>query len=153
MNCATLRHFVKFNIVGAMGVVVQLVALECFNRLLGLDTLMATGAAVETAVLHNFVWHERYTWADRSSRVAPRDSVLGRFLRFNLANGAVSLVGNLILMEFLMNQAQLPLLAANVVSIACCALLNFALSDRWVFRGGSTLSPGDKSGAPKSQSE
>ena len=126
-------RFARFNLVGALGVVVQLAALDLFSQGLGLGVLLATGAAVEAAVLHNFIWHERFTWADRVLD-GQTGSTLRRFLLFNLTNGAVSLSGNLILMELLRNQAQLPLLAANLTAIACCALLNFAVSDRWVYR-------------------
>ncbi len=55
----------KFNVVGAMGMVVQLAALALFSRLAPGHYLYASAAAVELAVLHNFVWHVRYTWRDR----------------------------------------------------------------------------------------
>jgi len=149
-----LRHFVRFNLVGAMGVVVQLATLDLFNRALGCGELLATSAAVEVAVLHNFVWHERFTWVDRvgaeTPQLVPGDfafqnlfglprSALGRLLLFNLTNGAISLAGNLVCMAILMSQAHLTLLAANLVAIGCCALLNFVISDRWVFRSGKML--------------
>jgi putative flippase GtrA len=144
---AGLRHFVRFNLVGVMGVVVQLAALYLFNRILRFGELFSTAAAVEAAVLHNFVWHERFTWVDRvgaaaqsfasqkvcASSVFSR-SPFGRLLLFNFTNGAVSLAGNIIFMALLIGQAHLPLLASNLVAIACCALLNFVLSDRLVFR-------------------
>jgi len=151
---AVLRHFVRFNLVGAMGVAVQLATLELFNRGLGCGELLATSAAVEVAVLHNFVWHERFTWVDRvgaeSTQSVPHSfasqklcgfsrSALRRLFLFNLTNGAISLAGNLVFMAILMNQAHLPLLAANLVAIGCCALLNFVISDRWVFRTGRML--------------
>ena len=142
-----LRHFVRFNLVGVIGLVVQLAALWLFNRVLGFGELFATGAAVEAAVLHNFVWHERFTWVDRVGAAARRfafrelcatrvfsESSLGRLLLFNLTNGAVSLAGNITIMSLLIGHARLPLLAANLIATACCALLNFVLSDRLVFR-------------------
>ena len=51
--------------VGAMGLGVQLLVLRLLatGTTLALQTSMAL--AVETALLHNFVWHERWTWADR----------------------------------------------------------------------------------------
>ncbi len=167
-----LRHFVRFNLVGLVGVVVQLAALDFFDRILGFSALCATAAAVEAAVLHNFIWHERYTWVDRTrSRTVehrfrssgfgfrePRilnpesrkDSPLGRLVLFNLTNGAVSLAGNLIFMGILMDAAHLPLLVANLVSIAFCSLLNFAISDRWVFRSKGGFFPVEMEGPGKS---
>jgi putative flippase GtrA len=30
-----------------------------------MNYLLATALAVETAVIHNFLWHQRFTWSDR----------------------------------------------------------------------------------------
>ena len=87
----TLIRWGKFNLVGAMGVVVQLAVLEGLSRVAPGHTLWATAAAVECALLHNFVWHLHYTWRDRREQ----SSVLAQLLRFHLSNGLVSLLGNL----------------------------------------------------------
>ena len=128
----TGRRWLRFNLVGAIGIVVQLAALGILNGVLGLDYLPATALAVEAAVLHNFVWHERFTWADRSS--LSRRQALARLLRFNLTTGAVSILGNLLLMRLLVGQAHLPALPANLMSIAACSLANFLASEYMVFR-------------------
>ena len=61
----TVLRWIKFNAVGGIGIGVQLGALAALRSWLKLDYLLATGLAVEIAVVHNFLWHERYTWADR----------------------------------------------------------------------------------------
>ena len=58
-------RWLKFNAVGGMGILVQLGALALLKSGLHLDYLPATALAVEVTVLHNFLWHERFTWADR----------------------------------------------------------------------------------------
>lgn len=118
----------RFNLVGAMGVAVQLTALAILSRWLAGHYMIATAAAVEITLIHNFVWHVHYTWRDR--RNSP---VLPRFARFHLANGMVSLIGNLALMPMLVESAHLPLLAANGVAILCCSIVNFCLGDLWAF--------------------
>lgn len=128
----TGKRWLKFNLVGAIGIVVQLAVLGILNGVLKLDYLPATALAVEAAVLHNFLWHERYTWADRAS-LTRRQAVL-RLLHFNLTTGAISILGNLLLMRMLVGQAHLPSLPANLISIAGCSLLNFLVSDSFVFR-------------------
>lgn len=133
-RCSGAR-WMKFNLVGALGIVVQLSALTLLGQLCGMTYLPATALAVETAVLHNFIWHERFTWADRGSR-RRRDAVV-RFLSFNLSNGVISLGGNLLLMLLLVGRAHLPELPANLISVAGCSVLNFFVSDRWVFRAPS----------------
>ena len=55
-------------------------------------------------------------------------------LRFHVSNGLISLLGNLLLMRLLAGGLGLPLLSANLASIAICFVANFLASDRWVFR-------------------
>ena len=55
----------KFHLVGAIGIGAQLIFLFFFKTELHMNYLLATALAVECAVLHNFLWHEHYTWADR----------------------------------------------------------------------------------------
>ena len=124
------RRWLKFNFVGALGIGVQLAALAALTAL-GLKYLAATALAVETAVVHNFLWHERMTWRDRATPLFRQ--MLGRFLRFQMANGLISLLGNLVLMRLLVGVVHLPVLGANLGAIAACAVLNFVASDRLVF--------------------
>jgi len=124
-------RFLKFNFVGGIGFVVQLTALSLLRSGFHFDYLLATVLAVETAVIHNFLWHERFTWRDRPS--AHRTQSLTRFLKFNGSNGAVSIVGNLLIMRVLVGAAGMNYVAANLVAIAVCALVNFLFSDRLVF--------------------
>ena len=125
-------RWLKFNLVGAIGIGVQLAALAALVSGLHLHYLAATAIAVEAAVLHNFVWHERYTWKERS--LGGRGAAFGRLLRFHLGNGLVSILGNLALMRALVGTLHMPYLAANVLTIGACSLLNFALSEWFVFR-------------------
>ncbi|MCU1307189.1 MAG: GtrA family protein [Acidobacteriaceae bacterium] len=131
MNNNLLTRWLRFNAAGLVGVIVQLAALATLTHIAGFTTLTATACAVEAAILHNFIWHERYTWADRT-RGAPQ-LVVSRLLRFNLSNGAVSLLGNLVLMKLLVDDAHLPLLPANLIAIVLCSTFNFLLSEYVVF--------------------
>jgi putative flippase GtrA len=120
-------RWMKFNAVGAIGAAVQLGALWILMRV-GLHYLVATALAVETAVLHNFAWHVRWTWVDRPESRSVRS--LGRF---HLANGLVSLLSNLLLMRVFAGWLGMPVLAANVLAIGLTSILNFLMGDRWVF--------------------
>lgn len=106
----------------------QAAALGLFLRL-GLHYLIATILAVEIAVLHNFIWHRMWTWADRKTEI----SSLGALLRFNLTNGLVSIAGNVFLMWALAGGAKLNPQLANLLTIAICSVANFLLADRLVF--------------------
>ena len=62
---------------------------------------------------HNFVWHEHWTWKDRT---AAHGGALGRLPRFNLSNGLISIGVNLIFMRVLAGRFHFPYMAANGAS-------------------------------------
>ena len=64
-------RWLKFNLVGGMGIAVQLLMLVVLKSGLHIHYLVATALAVEAAVVHNFLWHERFTWADRPGPASP----------------------------------------------------------------------------------
>lgn len=129
-----MKRWLIFNTVGAIGIVVQMSVLLLLTSALGINYLAATGLAVEAAVIHNFFWHERWTWADRTETA--QGSVFRRLLSFHLANGAVSLIGNLLLMTLFIEELGLNLLYANASAIALCSILNYISGDLIVFRSG-----------------
>jgi putative flippase GtrA len=125
------RRWLPFGTVGAMGFMVQLALLKLLISWMGWNYLLATLAATEAAILHNFAWHQRWTWMDRTC--GERSSVLQRAFRFHLANGAFSLAGNLLLMRFLAGALAMNYLLANSLSVAAFSIVNFLASDRLVF--------------------
>jgi putative flippase GtrA len=125
-------RWLKFNFVGAMGIGVQLAVLWILEGAFHWHYLAATALAVETAVLHNFVWHERFTWKERSPG-GWRATVL-RLLRFHAGNGVVSIAGNLALMRLFTGALGMAVLIANGLAIAICSVANFAASEWFVFR-------------------
>lgn len=125
-------RWLVFNAVGAMGYLVQLAAIALFKELGGMNYLPATAAAVEVAVLHNFFWHERWTWADRGH--GSSSEVLARLVRFEMTNGVFSIIGNLILMRVYAGMWGLNYIIANTLAIASCSIVNFMAGDRLVYR-------------------
>ncbi|MEP7366367.1 MAG: GtrA family protein [Acidobacteriota bacterium] len=125
------RRAVKFYAVGAMGILVQFAALYICKPLLDPHYLWATALAVETAILHNFIWHEFWTWSDRPSSGGERAV---RLWRFHVSNGLLSLVGNLLLMRLFVGTLGMHYLLANAISVASLAVANFFLSEMYVFR-------------------
>jgi putative flippase GtrA len=126
-----LVSWLRFNAVGIVGVGVQLALLALFKGILGWSVRLATIAAVEITVLHNFAWHERWTWAHRKLELR---GIPGRLLRFNISNGLISIVGNLVLMELLAVRLHLNYIVANIAAILACSLLNYFASDKLVFK-------------------
>jgi dolichol-phosphate mannosyltransferase len=134
-----LKRWVKFNIVGGGGIIVQLFLLGILTQVFEVHYLLATLLAVEGAILHNFVWHELWTWKDK--RCKSRRILLSRLLRFHMANGTTSLLGNLVLMKLAVGHFQVPILVANLLAISACSVINFILSHTLVFKA-EDLRPG-----------
>lgn len=132
---SALKRWLVFNTVGLMGISVQIVVLMGLTYGLHLNYFIATALAVESAILHNFFWHERWTWADRVE--GRRKSSCSRLIYFNLTNGLFSIAGNVILMRVLVEKARLSYIISNILAIAACATLNFIAGDRLVFRSTS----------------
>ena len=119
-----------FNGVGLAGVLVQLGVVTLLTQV-RLPIALTTVLAVECAVLHNFAWHQRWTWRDRPS-AGPRETV-ARLLRFQAVNGLVSLVGNVAITVTLTHAGVHPVVA-NIVAIMACSFINFTAGERLVFR-------------------
>lgn len=138
MTPSVAMRWLRFNAAGLFGIGVQLAVLSFLTRM-GADYFAATLVAVECAILHNFLWHERWTWSERASRAAgdwPR-----RLLRFHLANGAISIAGNALLMWWLVGLLGGPVLLSNLLSIALCGTANFIAGDLFVFRRAQESAP------------
>ena len=115
--------------VGAGGFAVQGLALYALAAA-GLPYPIATALAVEAAIVHNFLWHERWTWADRA--VERRERV-ARFLRFNGSTAVISIAGNVALMGLFVGSLGLPLLFSNLLAVLTLSVLNYVSADRVVF--------------------
>jgi putative flippase GtrA len=124
------RRVLAFATVGSVGFGVQLGMLWLLTAVAGWGSAAATAAAVEAAVLVNFLWHERLTWGDRRLASATR---FDRLCRFHLSNGLISIVGSVILTHMAASVLNVHLLAANALSVVVLGALNFLSADRWVF--------------------
>lgn len=124
----------RFNLVGVMGMGVQLGTLAVLNRLWPRHAVTVSVLSLEVTLLHNFLWHQRYTWRERR---APRQPWFPPLLRFHVSNGAVSLAATLLFVPLATHWLRLPVVPANLGVIVFCSLLNFVASDRWAFTNGA----------------
>jgi putative flippase GtrA len=130
MSRSTRSRVAAFTLVGIVGYGVQTAVLWLLVGRLGIAVVPATLAATEAAVLHNFLWHLAWTWADRP---AGARGVGGRLIRFNLSNGGFSLVGGAAIMALLVDALGVHYLLANLVAVLAVSIANFLASDRFVF--------------------
>ena len=120
----------KFAFVGALGVLVNLGLLFLLSAAAGLPRGPAWFLAVEASVLHNFIWHQTFTWRDR--REAAAGAWLRRATTFHLSvAGTVTINGALF---GILSVAGAPLILAALAGIAGAAVFNFVVGDRWVFK-------------------
>jgi putative flippase GtrA len=127
-----VQRWIAFNGVGALGILVQLGTLAILVRHCGVPYLLATAVAVEVAVLHNFAWHQQWTWRDR--RGGSCTDLAFRLWRFHVLNGLVSLAGNLAIARLLTGELGADPVASNIAAIIVCSMVNFAASELLVFR-------------------
>ena len=126
---ATGRRFVPFAVVGAGGFAVQMIAFELLTHA-GWPLMLATAASVETAVAHNFAWHERWTWRDRTEGGAgwPR-----RLAAFVASTAMTSLAGNLVFVTLFAGLIAADPIVLAATAVGATALVNFVVADRLVF--------------------
>jgi putative flippase GtrA len=141
-----MTRWTRFASVGVIGFVVQLLTLHVLISAFDVAYPIAVALSVEAAILHNFVWHERWTWRGRGLD-GSADAVCARLMRFNAASGAISLLGNVGFTALFVETIGMPVIVANVLAIVCLTLVNFAVADRLAFaplpsRARRVVSPG-----------
>ena len=127
------RRISAFVTVGAVGFLIQLASLALMTTGAGWPYEPATAVAVQLAVMHNFIWHERWTWRDRRLQ---KSALLARFWRYELTTGASSIVSNVVCTALLVERFGLHVIPANGLTVALMSAVNFVLSDRWIFSRG-----------------
>ena len=133
-------RFGKFNLVGLLGAALQLLIFDVLLTGWNLPGAPAAALSVELALIHNFFWHERFTWRDREPAGLRQRAI--RLFRFHLSNGVVPLTANTLLIYVLVEQLGARPLPSALAAIALCAPLNFVLADRWVYRDGAAAGAG-----------
>jgi putative flippase GtrA len=119
-----------FFVVGAGGFVLQLAIVAVMTWIFEWPSSAATALGVEAAVLHNFFWHQRWTWNDRPAAAPARRR---RLLRFHLTTGATSVAGNVVLVLIAVRSLGVDAVTANVVAVGAMSLVNYLVADRYVF--------------------
>lgn len=129
---ASACRVAKFLIAGLGGFAAQIATLAVLVHAMHLHYVTATIVAVEVAIVLNFMWHERWTW--KGCRTG---SVLVRLFRYNALTAVTSILGGVVVTTFLVETASMAPIVANSISVIVLGALNFAGSDRFVFRAAA----------------
>jgi putative flippase GtrA len=132
-----IRRFLRFAAAGASGFAAQIAIVGAFANTPGVHYLVATAIGVETAIILNFFWHERWTWRDRPA-VSSRERLL-RLGRFHALTAASSIAGSIAITAVLVERLSLPPALANVGSVIMLSVINFAGANKLVFRAAVVL--------------
>ena len=118
-----LERFLRFCVVGLSGVFVNMIVLVAVAES-GLGYLPAGVAAIETALISNFLLNEFWSFADLSRRRPELSARVGRFLKFNLfcAGGAVI---NLVILWAATEWLGLHFVVSNLIGIAAATVWNY----------------------------
>lgn len=128
-------RFIKFGLVGASGVVVNLTVLyvgqEFLFRSITQETLrlnLSLALAIFIATISNFTWNHRWTWHDRKAlRTVPVVVQFGQYALACWIGIAVQFGLTNLLALFL------HYLVANLIAVVIASLFNFVANDLWTF--------------------
>jgi putative flippase GtrA len=122
-------RWAAFAAVATLGFFVQAAVIVLLTGV-GVHVTVATAAGVLAAIVHNFVLHEYWTWADRRGPAGGA----GRFVRVIGSTGLVSLAGTVALTTWWVGLGT-PAVLANLLAVLSVGLMNYLLLDRVIYRG------------------
>ncbi len=130
------RRFIKFGMVGASGVVVNLVVLYVCQEFLfsaiatsGMRLNASLAVAIFFATANNFYWNRAWTWRDRQQH--PDKHLLLHFGQYAIAVW-VGIALQFILTKLLVQH--MHYLLANASAIVMASVFNFLVNNFWTFR-------------------
>lgn len=119
-----IGRFIRFGLVGASGVFVDLAVFYLLRRFVGLGLTRSTIISAEVAIINNFLWNDAWTFSDMSSQQKGWRKRIKRFLKFNLICLAGVILQTLIV-NFLFNVLGVNEYLAKIVAIAIVTFWNF----------------------------
>lgn len=138
-------RFIKFGIVGASGVVVNLSVLHLgheylFNHLEAAynKPYFSLALAIALATLNNFTWNRLWTWADRVRTLEAGEPqpvslrLLG--MEFGQYATASAFGSGLQYVLTLLLSGSMDYRVANIIAILAASVSNFLANDRWTFK-------------------
>ena len=123
------RRSLRYLAVATLGAALQ-TAVVLAATAAGCSPVAATVVGIEAAILHNFAWHDRWTWGDRH-RSEPRAV---RLVRYNAAMAGSSLAIGAATTWMVVAGLGWGVLPANALAVGVAALVNYVASDRVLFK-------------------
>ncbi len=129
------KRFLKFAIVGAIGMVVDLSVLTASRELLRVSLSLAVGLGFTAAVISNFTWNRLWTFPE--SRERPLGSQLLQFFVINAIGLGINELVVLGLHPLFSRILPDPpaYLGAKIIAIGIVLFWNYFVNRKWTYRG------------------
>jgi len=124
----TLKHMIKFAIVGSIGAVINLSILYCLTELFNFYYIFSEIVAFTVAVTNNYILNKLWTF----KRKLEEEFIL-KYFEYVFIN-LISLALNLCLLFTLVESFEVWYLYAEVVATGGGFLINFCGNKFWTFR-------------------
>jgi dolichol-phosphate mannosyltransferase len=131
------HRFIRFLVVGLSGLFVDMMVLYLLTDPTTLDLAIAPSkiVAAEMAIINNFLWNDRWTFADLSRSQHRKRQKSKRFIKFNL----ICLMGavlSVLILTGIYNWLIPNQYIANLIAIVCVTLWNFWLNLKLNWQAG-----------------
>ena len=123
-------RLIKFGIVGASGVVVNMAALYLLTDFGKIPYFVASIIAIELSIISNFTINFLWTWSDRSGD----GTVWAKLVRYHIGAGATAFLGNYLILILLTEIFGMHYLISNLIGIGVGTFSNYIINDLWTFR-------------------
>ena len=123
-------RLIKFGIVGASGVVVNVGGLYLFTEYARIPYFVASVIAIELSILSNFTINLLWTWRDRSKE----GTLWTKIVRYHIGAGATAFLGNYLILIALTEFFGMHYMISNLIGIAVGTFSNYLINDLWTFK-------------------
>lgn len=137
---ATEKRIIKFMIVGAMGTIVNEALLFIFTDYLGIFYMFSAVISIEIALVHNFLWNEFWTFADRIKK----GNLLGRLARYNFLAIGGMIIGLVVLFLFT-SVFGVYYLLSNLIGVFVAFLWNYFTNKKYTWKDSKGIGEGELS--------
>ena len=122
------KTIAKFIVVGTIGFLVNVVMLTIFHQKLSLNLLFAQLISAETAILVNFIFHNKWTYSDARDK-----SLRKRLIEFHASSWSGSAIVTIVLLS-LVNFAHFHYLVALCIGGIVAMFWNFFWTRFYVWK-------------------
>jgi dolichol-phosphate mannosyltransferase len=129
-NNVLSSRLIKFGIVGASGVIVNVGCLYVLTEFARIPYFIASIIAIELSIISNFTINLLWTWRDRSES----GTLWRKIVRYHIGSGVTAFLGNYLILVALTEFFGMHYMLSNLIGIAVGTFSNYLISDLWTFK-------------------